>query len=398
MAEELQHYKIIDHCRGCWGIDTFDPVLEMSAMPLAGSFCNTREEALRDFKFPLSWLYCCRCGLVQVGEDVSGKDLFKKYNYASSSVPGLVRHFEEYASYLISRYGKGSSIKLLEIGCNDGVLLNRLPDSWTLVGVDPSDVAKDAAINAKYNLANSPFTAALVEEKRWVESWNVVTGSNCFAHLSDLGEVFAGVALALKADGWFWVEVHDLEALLDGYQWDTIYHEHKVEWSVDSLKYCLSKHGFKLREMRRLPLHGGIIRCGFQKTGIAEEIRGFKGRYLIDLKKLREAYMNRYQTHAARELIESQEKRLPIAAYGASGRANVYLNQMPELNFSYIIDEAPLRKNKFVPGVGVPIVDRSALCEKPPAKMLITAWNYKDDIVKKNPEFKGKWLTAFSVV
>lgn len=394
--------SFINRCRGCRAkSDALDLVLTMSPMPLAGLFCDTQEEARNAPRFPLSWLYCRRCGLVQVGEDVADCDLYKKYHYASSSVPTLVRHFEGYAAALAARYGESSPIQLLEIGCNDGVLLRKLPAGWKLTGVDPSDVARNAATfnGERYNLAPRAFTPTLVEEMRWTESWDIVTGSNCLAHISNLEEVFVGVSMALKPSGWFWVEVHDLAALLKGAQWDTIYHEHKAEWSESSLKHCLEKVGFDLREVQRLPLHGGILRCCFQKTKTAKEPPIAERRSLEkDLAKLREAYANRRQISPVQELIKAQEQGLPIAAYGASGRANVYLNQMPELRFSYIVDDAPLRKNRFLPGAATPIVNRSILRKKPPAKVLITAWNCREDIVRKNADFSGQWLSAFPII
>ncbi len=394
--------SFINRCRGCRAkSDALDLVLTMSPMPLAGLFCDTQEEARNAPRFPLSWLYCRRCGLVQVGEDVADCDLYKKYHYASSSVPTLVRHFERYAAALAARYGESSPIQLLEIGCNDGVLLRKLPAGWKLTGVDPSDVARNAATfnGERYNLAPRAFTPTLVEEMRWTESWDIVTGSNCLAHISNLEEVFVGVSMALKPSGWFWVEVHDLAALLKGDQWDTIYHEHKAEWSESSLKHCLEKVGFDLREVQRLPLHGGILRCCFQKTKTAKESPTAERRSLKkDLAKLREAYANRRQISPVQELIKAQEQGLPIAAYGASGRANVYLNQMPELRFSYIVDDAPLRQNRFLPGTATPIVNPSILRKKPPAKVLITAWNCREDIVRKNADFSGQWLSAFPII
>lgn len=395
-------YQFINRCRGCQAsANALEPVLTMSPMPLAGLFCDTQEEAKNAPRFPLSWLYCCRCGLMQVDEDVADCDLYKKYHYASSSVPALVHHFEDYSAALAARYGESSPIRLLEIGCNDGVLLRKLPTSWTLAGADPSDVARNAATldGERYDLAPRAFTPALVEEMRWTESWDIITGSNCLAHISNLEEVFVGVSMALKPAGWFWVEVHDLAALLKGAQWDTIYHEHKAEWSENSLKHCLAKFGFEMREVQRLPLHGGILRCCFQKTKTPKDSQPAEHYSLKkDLAKLREAYANRRQTSAVRELMQAQERGLPIAAYGASGRANVYLNQMPDLRFSYIVDDALLRKNCFLPGTATPIVDRSLLRQEPPAKVLITAWNYREDIVKKNADFPGQWLTVFPII
>jgi SAM-dependent methyltransferase len=386
----------IARCRGCHAFgDKLELILELDPMPLAGMFCDTRAEALNAPFFPLSWVHCSHCGLVQVREDISDKNLFSKYNYSSSSVPGLVRHFKAYAEFLADRYSD-SEIRMLEIGCNDGVLLNQLPKQWRLIGCDPSDVAAKAAhSNPQYQLMPLPFSVKTVEESRTESSFDVISGSNCLAHISDLHDVFEAAWLALRPQGHFWIEVHDLDALLRGGQWDTIYHEHKAEWSEQSLTRCLELIGFTHKETLRTPMHGGALRCLFEKSGMP--VKPSDSRISVDrqLAGLKKAYDDRYNTDAAMHLFSAQARGERIAAYGAAGRANVYLNQMSRLQFDYIVDEAPLRVNKFIPHVATPIVPPTALEDKPAQFCLITAWTYRDDIVRKNPQHKGAWLTAF---
>lgn len=389
-------YTEIVQCRGCHGgSDNLDLVLELDPMPLAGMFCNTRDEALHAPVFPLSWVHCSLCGLVQVSEDISDASLFSKYNYSSSSVPGLVRHFKSYAEFLAGRYSS-SGVRMLEIGCNDGVLLNQFPKDWRLVGCDPSDVAAKAArSNPRYQLLPFPFSVKTVEENRLIGSFDVISGSNCLAHISDLRDVFEAARLALRPDGHFWIEVHDLESLLRGGQWDTIYHEHKAEWSAESLARCLELAGFSHEETFRTPMHGGALRCLFKKSETSRV--SLNSQLPIDprLDELKKAYANRYDTAAALDLLAAQNRGERVAAYGAAGRANVYLNQMSRIHFDYIVDEAPLRMNKFIPRVATPILAPTSLEEKPAQACLITAWTYRDDIIRKNPQHKGAWLTAF---
>ncbi len=395
----MANYRLIERCRGCRAdAKHFEVVLEMEPMPLAGQFCLSQDEAYEADVYPLTWIFCHGCGAVQVGEDVAGKSLFDTYNYASSTVPGLVRHFKSYAKFLSGRYGGDEPLRFLEIGCNDGVLLNELPDSWKRTGVDPSDVARRAVEQgACYELVSEPFTTELVQEQKWEGSWDVISGSNCLAHISDLREVFSGVATALKAKGWFWVEVHELEALLEGAQWDTIYHEHKVEWSVDSLKTCVESVGFELQAVERLPLHGGIIRCGFQRVADGMSAKGNETVITDDLRHLQSVYRSRHDVSAVRSLLKAMDSGESIVAYGASGRANVYLNQLPELAFDYIVDESPLRMNRFIPARGTPIVPPERLSSGGASACLVTAWNYFDDIVAKNTRYRGQWLRAFPV-
>src|SRR5689334_15130645 len=109
-------YSLITTCRGCHApAHGHQEVLSMEPMPLAGMFCSSEEEARTAPIFPLTWVFCQQCGLVQVKENVSDEYLFSKYNYSSSTVGGLVRHFEGYADFLKSRYGASSTLKFLEI-------------------------------------------------------------------------------------------------------------------------------------------------------------------------------------------------------------------------------------------------------------------------------------------
>lgn len=368
----------MDSCKGC-GSSSFQAVFKMDPMPLAGGFTRTREEALATKKIPLTWLQCLSCELVQVQEDVPDELLYRNYCYASSSIGALREHFIDYSIFLTEKFGT-SPINVLEIGCNDGVLLRRLPATWRCIGVDPSDVAADAE-PGNYELVNEPFSSAM----EFVD-FDLVLASNCLAHITNIQDVVKAAANALKPDGQFWVEVHDLDSTLLQGQWDTIYHEHKVEYNLASLCRTVESYGLRLLEVTKLPLHGGLIRAGFVKANTSSFVARDSVHYTFDL--LSEMYKNRRLTTLYHALIGKK-----LIAYGASGRATVWFNQFPELEFQAVIDDSPLRQGKFIPGVGWPIVPWSE-CPEGEA-ILITAWNYADAIQGKHPEYDGKWLQTW---
>jgi SAM-dependent methyltransferase len=379
-------------CRGCRAPRTrWRPVLRLDAMPLAGQFCATSGEALAAERYPLTWVQCTRCGLVQVVEDVDDEALYRRYNYASSSVAGLVRHFEHYAATLAERFGAERPLRVLEIGCNDGVLLRRLPRAWHKLGVDPSNVAERGR-SAEYELVSQPFSGRLAREiAQNGARFDLITASNCLAHISDLRDVFEGIELLLAAHGELVMEVHDLDALLRSNQWDTIYHEHKVEWSERSLRCCLGELGLELHILERLPTHGGLLRAWFRRGRVAQP----SASELEDFRLLKSAYERRRTTATYRRLSQVAAAGGRVAAYGAAGRASVWLNQHPELAFEYVVDDSPLRVNRFLPAVVTPIVPATHLRDSPSQICLITAWNYAADIRRNNPVHGGEWLTAF---
>ncbi len=389
--------NIIKACRGCQASeDRLDTVLTMERMPLAGLFCRSEFDALGAETYPLTWVRCNSCGAVQVAEDIPDSQLFREYSYASSTVPGLVRHFADFSRHLAEFYGDHTRLNFLEIGCNDGVLMRYLPRGWRRIGVDPSDVALRASLDSDWELINRPFTPECVREHRLEGQIGVICGSNCLAHISDLRRVFAGAALALRAGGHFWIEVHNLESTIESAQWDTIYHEHKVEWSEAALIRCLALEGFAHEVTYRLPLHGGLLRIRFRRENAKQPTPSGAAEIESGLSDLRDAYMHRAETPSSLLLARLHGAGRRISAYGAAGRANVYLNQMRHLKFAYIVDESPLRAGKFIPCTATPIVGPEMLEKMPVDACLITAWNYRQDIVAKAAGHSGLWVTAFN--
>lgn len=375
--------QLLDTCRGC-SAPLEREVFAMEPMPLAGAFADSAKQALAAERLPLTWLQCEACELVQVAEDVEDEVLYSNYCYASSAVPGLVEHFKRYTKFLRQRFGH-RFLRVLEIGCNDGVLLRQLPCSWDCVGVDPSDVAAAAMGDgqAAYELINEPFGTAL-----GLRNFDLVLASNCLAHVTAIEDVVEAVAEALVPGGEFWVEVHDLEATLRTGQWDTVYHEHKAEYSAQSLAHVVTRHGFSVIKVKRLPLHGGLLRMGFAKAKfgklLSRSVEGFE--------RLRQSYEHRRETALYEELSCALYDGAALTAYGAAGRATVWFNQLPELRFVAVVDDSPLRAGRFVPGVGWPIVPwvgrpSSELC-------VITAWNYADAI-RARRKYEGRWLQTW---
>jgi SAM-dependent methyltransferase len=395
MAErtEAETYATVQACRGCnRAAGSWDIVFEMEPMPLAGYFPSSLGDAEGAERFPLTWIRCAYCGLVQVLEDIDDARLYGQYSYGSSTVPGLVRHFEAYSAFLANRLGDGPRT-VLEIGSNDGVLLSRLPAPWTRIGVDPSDIAR-ARPGHNYRLINEPFGHKVAENLPERGQVDLVTSSNAMAHFTNLREAIEAAHAVLAPGGEFFVEVHDLDSTLSTGQWDTVYHEHKAEWSERSLSACVGEVGFVPVYLERLSLHGGLLRAGFRKASKAAHKIARPARE--SFRTLVTSYRTRKESDAARSLVALRDDGARIAAYGAAGRANVWLNQMRDLSFEWIVDDSPHRAGRWIPAVAVPIVPPERLDADPPDACLITAWNHAADIRVRHPKFAGRWLQTFN--
>jgi SAM-dependent methyltransferase len=364
----------------------------MEPMPLVGSFSASALEARGLTRYPYTLVYCTSCGLVQVLEDIDDHLLFGSYHYKSSSIPGVVRHFSGYASELSARYG-ASPVSVLEVGCNDGVLLRRLPSGWRLVGVDPSDVAARAG-DRNYELVNEHFTSALAREMSSSGLFDLIVSSNCIAHVSDMRDVLEGMSDLLAEEGDLWLEAHDLDAVLSG-QWDALYHEHKGYWSVAALSRCARPLGLVLEEVVRLPVHGGLLRVRLRKRKGAEAHQDPLER--PSFARVLGEYRRRRSTPTYEALTRAIASGRPVAGYGASGRAAVWFNQLPELVVEYVVDDSPLRANTWMAGVGWLVVEATTFKSHPPDVCVITAWNYAADIRQRQPWFQGRWVQSFAL-
>ena len=225
---------------------------------------------------------------------------------------------------------------------------SRLPDTWHRIGIDPSDVARERR-TGDYDLINEPFTLDLAESLAERGTVDLVTSSNAMAHFTNLRGAIQAAHLLLRPGGELILEVHDLDATLAGGQWDTVYHEHKAEWSEGSLRACVGEVGFEATFTERLPLHGGLLRCGFRAVPGTDPIAKPTRLDAQPFEPLVDGYVRRLESPLSRTLVARGSEGKRLVAYGASGRANVWMNQMTDIEFEYVLDDSPLRMGRWLP-------------------------------------------------
>lgn len=367
--------------------------VDLGRMPLAGGH-KLPDDPSPELMLPLRLFFCRGCTLLQVLDVVSPEILFHDYRYASSVIPPLVRHFEEYADVLARLVSDGGLV--VEFGANDGVLQGPLRARGVrAVGFDLADNIASRARARGLDVRTAAFDRAAARTLRAeTGAASVVTGSNVFAHVDDVHEVVEAGLELLADDGLFAVEVHHVAAVLEALQYDTLYHEHLCEYSARSLAALFGRHGMELVRLERLPMHGGALRAFAARAGrravdasvaaILEE----EERLGLSSPETWRRFGEAAKEHAARlrAFVEDERSRgRRVAGYGAAGRATILLNAAglgPEL-MSEIYDGSPLRAGRLVPGVRIPVVPPERMRDDPPDVVLILAWNYAPDIVRK---------------
>jgi len=397
------------YCAGCDDTD-FLSVLSLGEVPLAGVF-PLKEELEIENKYPLNLLFCKKCSLVQTDSFIEPQILFEDYRYISSV--GLSKHFEDVAKSLDDKYDV-EELNILEIGCNDGVLLEPLSKLGANVeGVDPAKNIVKLAKDKGLNVYEEYFNDETFGGEEFKSKYDLVLSNNTFAHIPDIQSVVRGIKHVLKPGGDFIFEVHYLQSLIGGKQWDNIYHEHIYYHSITGLDNLFQKYGMTIVDFEEIPIHSGSIRVtvtkGSSYTGIWYPNKPQKvlDRIELESKTISNVeYLRSYGEDVRNHItnfnntIEDLQKNHTIAGYGASGRANMFCN-LTDLNsdiVKFIVDESPERCGRYIANTDIPIVDVETLKNSDVDLLIIFAWNYSKMIIEKTQFKKFKYLVAFPTI
>ncbi len=395
----MMYYTLRDNCRICSSKDLVK-FLDFGQMPLAGGFIKSQDIPAEKL-YPLTVVFCRKCKEVQILETVPADVLFRDYRYTSSTTVTLTSHFAAYAKAMSERFlSKGDLV--VEFGSNDGVLLKPFGDLGVkAVGFEPAvNIAKLATAKG-CTVVNDFFNAATAAQaKRVYGPASLICANNVFAHIDDMHGPMRAIRELLKPDGVFVFEVHYLLSLLEGCQFDMIYHEHMMHHSLTALGVLMSLHDMEIFDAKRIPIHAGSIRVYAQKKGQGRHSKASELDRLLNEEKAagldkeetflkfgRTVYQKR--DDLIRLVFELKAKNKTIVGYGASGRASVHLNfcKFGTNEIPYVTDESSERQGRVIPGMHNAIVPPQRLRDEQPDYALLFAYNFFEEVMKKEAEF-----------
>jgi len=395
-------YKKTICCASC-NNPQLNEILDLHDVPLAGFFpseTDIHEQCI----YPLKLMICPSCKLVQTDSCINPDTLFKDYRYMSSI--GLSNHFKDLAMLIDSRYDIKNK-QILEIGCNDGALLEPLSNIGAIAtGVDPSANICKITKAKGLNVINSYFSYDNFNTSQHKNTYDLVLSNNAFAHIIDVTDVVKGIKNVLKSDGHFIFEVHYLKNLIDENQWDNVYHEHIYYYSITALHNLFHKFNMTVIDFEDIPILSRSIRVIVQNTKtklptkITDRIND-ESNNICNLEYLQN-YNQQVKQHIEdfKTTIKQLSTKYKIAGYGASGRANMFCN-LTGLNkdiIKFIVDESPERCNRYIANLQIPVVDIETLKNSDVDLLIIFAWNYSKMIIDKTKFKQFKYLVAFPSV
>jgi hypothetical protein len=390
-------------------------VLSLGTTPLANRLLTEEELAAPERRYPLELAYCRGCSLVQITETVPPEELFTDYVYFSSYSDAMLAHSKELVGRVAREQGLRAQDLVIEIASNDGYLLQYYKElGMRVLGIEPArniaKVARDRGIPTLSEFFGNKLADRLVAEGNRAA---VVHANNVMAHVPDIHAFAAGLFGILADEGLALIEVPYVREMVDRCEFDTIYHEHVFYFSLTALTGLFSRHQLKVVDVELIDLHGGslllqVARQGAKRVATArvDEMLAEEQRRGITGSAYYEGFSRQVMTvrdELRRLLGDLKAKGFRLAAYGAAAKGSTLLNYagIGRETLDFVVDRSPHKQGKFMPGVHLPIRAPSALLEQRPDYVVLLAWNFKDEILAQQGDFRragGKFIVPVPVV
>jgi SAM-dependent methyltransferase len=272
-------------CRAC-GSTELKKVLSLGYQYLQGYFLDNKSKNKKNNfykkKFLTELIFCNiekninGCGLLQLSITVPPKLLYSKYFYKSGVNKTMTKHLYSIAQEIINFSKK--KINVLDIGCNDGTLLNFYPKHFYKFGIDPSNILSN--INKDFNFINDFFPSNRLEKILKKKKLDVITSIAMFYDLESPNIFVKNIYKLLKKYGVWIFEMSYMPQMLKLNSYDTICHEHLEYYSLSVIKKILEKNNMKIARIKLNNSNGGSIRCYAVKKD------NFKFGTVVDKKKI----------------------------------------------------------------------------------------------------------------
>jgi SAM-dependent methyltransferase len=402
-------------CRFC-GEAVNHVFVDLGMSPLCESYLTAEQLNRMEPFYPLRVNVCHRCFLVQLPEHVSPEHIFSEYAYFSSYSSSWVEHARAYTESVRRRLNLTETSLVIELASNDGYLLQHFVRAGIpVLGIEPAanvaEAAREKHVPTRVCFFGTDTARNLTAQG---EQADLLVGNNVLAHVPDLNDFVAGMKIVLKPDGVITMEFPHLMRLMEGNQFDTIYHEHFSYFSFFTVEKVFAAHGLTLFDVEEIPTHGGSLRIYARH---AEDRSRPATSAVVELRSREErAGLERLETYGAfdeqvkatkRKLLEfligAKRQGKSVVGYGAPGKGNTLLNYCGIRSdfVDYTVDRNPYKHAKFLPGTHIPIFPPERIRQTRPDYVLILPWNLKDEIIGQLSyvrEWGGKFVVPIPEV
>lgn len=392
------------NCRACNSSGLFLAV-DLGLMPIAEVMLKNKND--KASMFDTKMFICKDCGLGQLEYDIKKEEVFNDdYFFFSSKSNSVISYAESFCNYAIEEFNIDENDWVLEIGSNDGYLLQHFKNKGIdVLGIDPvKEMANRASflgINTIVDFFGFESAVKILKEKG---SPKLIVANNVLAHVPDIQDFMMGLFVLCNKDTVVTIENPSILNILKLNHFDTIYHEHYSYLSCNSIFKLAEKHSLKLFNIMEVPIQGVSNRYLLSKTKKVQDSIHHKLKQeiddgLFDENKWEEFYNNLINDISVfkTKLLNIKNNKQTIYGYAASSKAVELLNfaQIDNNIIDYVVDDAEDKQGKFIPGVNIPITSMNKVLELNPDHIIVFSWNIYNDIIAKLKEagYNGKvWI------
>lgn len=372
------------------------------------NFKKSKEESIIQKKYPLELMFSKKSKLIQINCILSKEKLFpKEYPYTSSTTKILSENFKQLSKKIKKKIKLNVNDVVMDVGCNDGNLLKNFLNTCVTLGISPENIinkAKKLGINTIQDYFDRNVVNKVLKK---FSSIKVITATNVFAHIDHPNSLCNNIKSCLHKDGIFVIECHYAGSVINGMQYDTIYHEHLRYYSLESLNFLLKRNKFKIFDCETIETHGGSLRvyCCHKgnlnykiKKSKIDKIIQFEKKNLnhLSFKKFsKKVEKNRNEINKL--LYKLKEQKKIVFGLGAPSRASTLINycSINSQLIHYILEvEGSHKINKYMPGTDIKVISENLGLAKKPDYLFLFSWHISKELIAslKKKGFKGKFI------
>ena len=395
------------HCRLCEG-NELKIVLDYGSIPVADVLLKEKQLNDPPIVFPLTLAFCENCATLQLTDCVPMDVMYgDDYLYYSSKFETLIDHYGASAGLLIKKYGLHADSLVMEIASNDGYMLQAFKNKGIpVLGVDPAPGPANAAIQRGIPTVIEFFNKDLAERLRSKGySPDLITANNLINLIPYPKDFVEGLSIIMKPDGHAVIEGNYMVNLISGCEFDMIFHSNLCYFSLTALSRLFRSQNLYINEVVETPVFGGSLRIF---VGRKDEPEQSVKRMLEEEKSLGVDQYRYYKNFAERvekkkedvlkllKNLKSENRR--IAVYGAAGgMATTMMNYLglDKQLVDIAVDGNNNKHGLYMPVNKIKIEPTDRLLEEMPEYTLILAWNYADEIIRQQKEYRdagGKFI------
>lgn len=404
------HTGHVKQCQIC-PAKKLESVLDLGHQPIVQNYLNWQQLHEPEMTYPLHLVRCGACGLLQLNYIVDPRAVFPtNYPYRTGLTNMLIRNFRELADSLEKKYRLKAKDLIVDIGSNDGTLLQGFKAKGVRVlGIEPTDAAKDANRNGIPTFQTYLDKDAVRKTLKKYGSARIVTATNVFAHINNVPELMRNIKNLLADNGVFVSESQYLLDIFEKLEFDTIYHEHLRFYALRPLVKLFRTHGMSLVDAERISAAGGSIRVFALKgrrpmSARAKKLMAAEADAGLYQHKTLEAWAKRLREakHNLVALLITCKKSGRVVGIGSPARSNTLLGftHIDGTFLDYAVEKAGSPKiGLYTPGTHIPVVDEDHLYKDQPEYALILSWHIGEELMKifRKNGYRGKFIMPLPI-